>query len=77
MSIKSFLEKNNNTETPLDYDIDPKKSLISKKYKSNRVDINILKSKLEEQESREFKKNLLIFCLCALLLVTLGIYLSL
>ena len=77
MSTKSFLEKNNNTETPLDDGIDPKKSLISKKYKSNRVDINILKSKLEEQESREFKKNLSIFCLCALLLVTLGIYLSL
>ena len=77
MSIKSFLEKNNNTETPLDDDIDPKKSLISKKYKSNRVDINILKSKLEEQESREFKKNLSIFSLCALLLVALGVYLSL
>ena len=77
MSIKSFLEKNNNTETPLDDDIDPKKSLISKKYKSNRVDINILRSKLEEQESREFKKNLSIFSLCALLLVALGVYLSL
>ena len=77
MSIKSFLEKNNNTETPLDDDIDPKKSLISKKNKSNRVDINILKSKLEEQESREFKKNLLIFCLCVLLLAALGVYLSL
>ena len=77
MSIKSFLEKNNNTETPLDDDIDPKKSLISKKYKSNRVDINILKSKLEEQESREFKKNLSIFSLCALILVALGVYLSL
>ena len=76
MSTKSFLEKNNNTETPLD-DIDPKKSSISKKYKSNRVDINILKSKLEEQESREFKKNLSIFCLCALLLIALGVYLSL
>ena len=77
MSIKSFLEKNNNTETPLDDDIDPKKSLISKKYKSNRVDINILKSKLEEQESREFKKNLSIFSLCVLLLVALGVYFSL
>ena len=77
MSIKSFLEKNNNTETPLDDDIDPKKSSISKKYKSNRVDINILKSKLEEQESREFKKNLSIFSLCVLLLVALGVYFSL
>ena len=76
MSTKSFLEKNNNNETPRDT-IDSEKPSISQKNKSNRVDINILKSKLEEQESREFKKNLSIFCLCALLLVTLGIYISL
>ena len=76
MKTKSFLEKNDNIEAPLDTK-DSEKPSISKKNKSNRVDINILKSKLEEQESREFKKNLSIFCLCALLLVTLGIYLSL
>ena len=76
MTTKSFLEKNNNNE-PLDDTIDSEQPSISQKNKSNRVDINILKSKLEEQESREFKKNLSIFCLCALLLVTLGIYLSL
>ena len=76
MSTKSFLEKNNNNETPRDT-IDSEKPSISQKNKSNRVDINILKSKLEEQESREFKKNLSIFSLCALLLVALGVYLSL
>ena len=76
MSSKSFLEKNNKIETPHDT-IDSEKPSISEKYKSNRVDINILKSKLEEQESREFKKNLSIFSLCALLLVALGVYLSL
>ena len=53
------------------------RTTISEKNKSNRVDINILRSKLEEQESREFKKNLSIFSLCALLLVALGVYLSL
>ena len=40
-------------------------------------EINILKSKLEEQESKEFKKNLSIFSICALLLGTLCVYLSL
>ena len=76
MSSKSFLDKNNKIETPHDT-IDSEKLSISEKYKSNRVDINILRSKLEEQESREFKKNLLIFCLCVLLLAALGFYLSL
>ena len=76
MSSKSFLEKSNKIETPHDT-VDSEKLSISEKYKSNRVDINILRSKLEEQESREFKKNLSIFSLCALLLVALGVYLSL
>ena len=76
MSSKSFLEKNNKIETLHDT-IDSEKHSISEKNKSNRVDINILRSKLEEQESREFKKNLSIFSLCALLLVALGVYLSL
>ena len=76
MSSKSFLDKNNKIETSHDT-IDSEKLSISEKYKSNRVDINILRSKLEEQESREFKKNLSIFSLCALLLVALGVYLSL
>ena len=76
MSSKSFLEKNNNVKTSHDT-VNSEKYSISVKNKSNRVDINILKSKLEEQESREFKKNLLIFCLCVLLLAALGFYLSL
>ncbi len=76
MTTKSFLEKNNNNE-PLDDTIDSEQPSISQKNKSNRVDINILKSKLEEQESREFKKNLSIFSLCVLLLVALGVYFSL
>ena len=76
MSTKSFLEKSNNVETPHE-SIDTEKPSISQKNKSNRVDINILKSKLEEQESKEFKKNLSIFLLCAFLLAALGVYLSL
>ena len=75
MRIKSFLEKSNNIKTP--DNIDSEKRPIFEKNKSNRVDINVLRSKLEEQESREFKKNLSIFSICALLLAALGIYLSL
>ena len=76
MSSKIFLEKNNNVKTTHDT-INSENHSIPEKNKTNRVDINILKSKLEEQKSREFKKNLLIFSLCALLLVALGVYLSL
>ena len=39
--------------------------------------VNILKSKLEEQQSREFKKNLTIFSFCVFLLGAIGVYLSL
>ena len=76
MSIKGFTGDNNNIETPSDV-VDSKKPLISGKNKSNRVDINILKSKLEEQQSREFKKNLTIFSFCVFLLGAIGVFLSL
>ncbi len=42
-----------------------------------RVDINILKSKLQENESREFKKNLIILIFLFTMLGVLGINLSL
>ncbi len=76
MSSKGFSDNQTNIETPNDI-IDSEKPLISEKNKTKRVDINILKSKLEEQETKEFKKNLSIFSLCALLLGALGVYLSL
>ena len=43
----------------------------------NRVDINVLKSKLQETESKEFKKNLYILSTLILGLDILGVYLSL
>lgn len=43
----------------------------------SRVDINVLKSKLQETESREFKKNLIILILLFTMLGVLGINLSL
>ena len=74
--MKDILEKNNNIETSTDA-VDSERPSNSKKNKINRVDINILKSKLEEQQSREFKKNLIIFSFCVFLLAAIGIYLSL
>ena len=44
---------------------------------SGRVDINILKSKLQESESKEFKKNIYILSILVIGLSVIGIYLSL
>ncbi len=74
--MKDILENNDNIETSTDA-VDSERSSYSQKNKINRVDINILKSKLEEQQSREFKKNLIIFSFCVFLLAAIGIYLSL
>ena len=41
------------------------------------TDINVLKSKLQESESKEFKKNLIILSTLIIGLGILGIYLSL
>ena len=76
MSSKDITGNNNNIET-LSNTVESKKTSISEKNKNKRVDINILKSKLEEQQSREFKKNLTIFSLCVFLLTAIGVYLSL
>ena len=43
----------------------------------NRVDINILKSKLQKAESKEFKKNLIIFIVLFTILGILGVSFSL
>ena len=74
--MKDILENNNNIGTSTDA-VDSESPSNSQKNKINRVDINILKSKLEEQQSREFKKNLIIFSFCVFLLAAIGIYLSL
>ncbi len=76
MSIKGFTDDSNNIETPNDI-IGSEKPLNTVRNRSNRVDINVLKSKLEEEQSKEFKKNLTIFSLCVFLLGAVGIFLSL
>ena len=76
MNLKGSSNNINNFETPGDSNIS-EKPLVSEKTKSKRVDINILRSKLENQESKEFKKNLVIFVFCIFLLGSIGVYLSL
>ena len=76
MNTKGFTENTDNIETPNDINVS-EKPLNSKKISSGRVDINVLKSKLEAEQGREFRKNILIFSFCVLLLGSIGIFLSL
>ena len=72
MNNKGFAETHNNIETPNDLEVAEKPLKSSKK----RVDINILKSKLEETEAKELKKNILILSLLIIGVGAFGIYLS-
>ena len=76
MSNKGFTEIQTDIETPNDVHV-AEKPLKTYKNRVKRVDINILKSKLQENESKEFKKNLIVLSSLILGLGILGIYLSL
>ena len=77
MENKGFADNKTNIETPNDGVNVTEKPLKTNQMTSNRVDINVLKSKLQETESKEFKKNLYILSSLILGLGVLGIYLSL
>jgi hypothetical protein len=76
MSFKGFTDNQTNIETPNDVSI-AEKPLKSNSILTKRVDINILKSKLQETEDKEFKKNVFVLSSLVLALGILGIYLSL
>ena len=76
MENKGFADNQTNIETPSDVGI-TEKPLKPNKITSGRVDINVLKSKLQETESKEFKKNVTILSSLILGLGILGVYLSL
>jgi len=76
MSTKGFADNNTKIETPNDLGV-AEKPLKHDRISSQRVDINVLKSKLQESESKEFKKNLGILSSLILALGIIGIYLSL
>ena len=71
MSDKGISDFENNMQSQSDI------TESEKPEKSKRVDINVLKSKLQETESKEFKKNIFILSILIFALVILGIYLSL
>ena len=75
MSNKGLADNQTSIDTPNDIGVAEKP--LSNQTTSGRVDINVLKSKLQEIESKEFKKNAIILSILILALGTLGIYLSL
>ena len=76
MTTKGFTENSNNIQTPNNMDVS-EKPLNPKKISTGRVDINVLKSKLEAEQGKELRKNIFIFSFCVLLLGSIGIFLSL
>ena len=76
MNTKGFTDNQANIETPNDVSV-AEKPLKTSSNRPQRVDINVLKSKLQETENREFKKNAYILSSLVLGLGILGIYLSL
>ena len=75
MTIKGLTDNQTNIETPNDVSVS-EKPLNSQPTTHSRVDINVLKSKLQETESKEFQKNIYILSSLVLGLGILGIYLS-
>ena len=75
MSDKGFTDNQTSIETPNDFGVAEKP--LTNQTISGRVDINVLKLKLQENESREFKKNMTILSALILALGLLGVYLSL
>ena len=76
MNNKGFADTTSNVGTPNGMS-GTEKPLKDGQIKSQRVDINVLKSKLQETESKEFKKNVFILSSLILALGVLGIYFSL
>ena len=76
MIEKGFEDKNNFSETPVLKNNTEKPLKTIENPIKKRVDINILKSKLQESESKEFRKNLVIFLSFIVGIGSIGIYLS-
>ena len=76
MTGRGFTNLSDEIENSNDFS-DAEKPIKIRRSSLNRVDINILKSKLQETESKEFKKNLLILLVLFTILAILGISFSL
>ena len=74
MIDKGFTESQDTTKTPRD--INTEKPLKNPTIITKRVDINVLKSRIQERQTRENKQNISIFVFFVITLGALGIYLS-
>lgn len=74
MEIKGF-ENKTSIETPNDHG-NIEKPLKTTETRPQRVDINVLKSKLRERENVTLKKNITILISCLVFLVVAGIYVT-
>ena len=72
MQTKDFESKSSIIETPNDSMLTDK-SLENSIKVSQRVDINVLKSRLREKENIILKKNILILISCLTLIIAAGI----
>ena len=72
MQTKDFESKSSIIETP-NGSIVTDKSLENSSKVSQRVDINVLKSRLREKENIILKKNILILISCLTLIIAAGI----
>ena len=72
MQTKDFESKSSITKTPSGSMITDK-SLENQSKVSQRVDINVLKSRLREKENIILKKNILILISCLSLIIAAGI----
>ena len=81
MSIKGFTENNTNIETPNDIGVTEKPLKNGTKNNSpetrqKKVDINVLKSRVQEIQNKENKKNIIILVSFIFVIGTLIFYLS-
>ena len=72
MQTKDFESKSRIIDTP-NGSLDIDKSLENSNKVSQRVDINVLKSRLREKENIILKKNILILISCLSLIIAAGI----
>jgi len=76
MISKGFAETKPNIDTPNDVSI-TEKPFKKDPVVTQRVDINVLKAKLEQTENKEIRKNITILSILIIGLGILGIYFSL
>ena len=75
MVSKGFIDNQKSIETSSNVGL-TEKSSKEDSVRVSRVDINVLKSKLQETQNKEFKKNLFLISLLILGMISLAIYLS-